>query len=101
MTNFAPILFIISLFHHEDEFSENKVNFLLVRGNHFSVFHLFASLMTYLVNITKQYLNAQFLLGLNILVFINLILLYRDIKKNRGFKAKSNTNLPLCHWNVK
>ena len=35
-----------------------------------SIFTLFASLMTYLVNNTYQSLNSKYLLGLSILVFI-------------------------------
>ena len=64
-------------------------------------FTFYASLMTYLVNIANQCLNSKYsFFGFYIMIFINLILLCRDIEKNPGPKTKPNDNLSVCHWNV-
>ena len=38
--------------------------------------------------------------GFNILVFINLILLYGNTEENLQPKTEWNDNLSVCHWNV-
>ena len=64
-------------------------------------FTFYVSLMGYLVNIANQCLNLKYsFFGFYIMVFINLILRYGDIKENPGPKTKPNDNLSVCHWNV-
>ena len=64
-------------------------------------FTFYASLMEYLVNIVNQCLNPKHaFFGFYIMVFINLILLCRDIEENQGPKTKPNDNLYVCHWDV-
>ena len=59
------------------------------------------SLIAYLANIIHQSLNSKYsFFGLNILVFINLILLCSHIAENLGPKIKPNDNLYVCHSNV-
>ena len=54
----------------------------------------------YLVNITDHYLNSKYLLRVNILIFINLILLGSDIKESLRPNVKLNKNLSVFYWNV-
>ena len=64
-------------------------------------FTFYTSLMAYLVNISNQCFNSKYsFFGFYIPVFINLILLSGDIKKNLEPKTKPNDNLSVCHWNV-
>ena len=61
----------------------------------------YVSLIAYLANIIHQSLNSKYsFFGLNILVFINLILLCSHIAENLGPKIKPNDNLYVCHSNV-
>ena len=71
------------------------------RGNSRPNFTFYAPLMAYLVNIANQCLNSKYsFFGFYILVFIDLILLCGNVKKNQRPKTKPNDNLSLCHWNV-
>ena len=71
------------------------------RGNSRPSFTFYAPLIPYLVNIANQCLNSKYsFFAFYILVFINLILLCEDVKKNQRPKTKPNDNLSLCHWNV-
>ena len=71
------------------------------RQNSHQFLPFYVSLIAYLANITHQSLNSKYsFFGLNILVFINLILLCSHIEENLGPKIKPNDNLYICHSNV-
>ena len=83
-------------FHYESKFWWSKIKFHLRELR--KLFLQFLTLLAaYLVNTVLQIffenLNSNYLHGLNIVVFVDLILLCGHIEKNQGPKAKSNNNL--------
>ena len=57
--------------------------------------------MACLLNIVNQCLNSKYsVFGFYIMIFINMILLCKDIEGNSGPKTKPNDNLSVCHWNI-